>query len=87
MGGYRVKLYVSPDCEDCDRAKSFLQNRGIKFQEVDIRESGPREELRYSTGRTQCPTVDVGGRFYCGLNKIEKAGKIIAKQVNEINLG
>lgn len=86
MGQDHVRLYVSQDCEDCDRAKYFLKNRGIKFEEIDIREPGPREELRYNTGRAQCPSVDVGGRFYCGLNKIEKSGKQIARQLNDLTL-
>lgn len=86
MGANHVKLYVSPDCDDCDRAKSFLEDQGIKYEEINIREPGPREELKHKTGRAQCPSIYVGGRFYCGLGKIEKSGKTIVKQLNDMNI-
>lgn len=86
MSEYHVTLYVSQDCEDCDKAKRLLRDKGISFEEKNIQDPGARGELKYKTGRAQCPSIDVDGRFFCGLGKIERAEKIITKHVHDISM-
>lgn len=66
MADYHVILYVSPDCEDCQKARRFLENEGINYEEKSIQDPGARGELRHKTGRTDCPAIDVDGHIVVG---------------------
>ncbi|WP_313884859.1 glutaredoxin domain-containing protein [Desulfofundulus sp. TPOSR] len=66
LGDYHVILYVSPHCDNCQKARQFLENRGINYEEKSIRDPGARGELRYKTGRIECPTIDVDGHIVVG---------------------
>jgi len=63
-----VRVYTTPWCPDCYRAKSFLKQRGIEFEEVNIEETEGAAELvlRSNHGRRRVPTFEVHGRtFHC----------------------
>jgi len=61
----RIRIYTTAWCSDCRRAKRFLRNRGIPFEEVDIEEdSGAAEAvIRATGGKRAVPTFDIDGRF------------------------
>ena len=58
-----VTLYCTPWCPACRRARAFLQERGIAYEEVDI--SRDREAAKrvkgWANGNETTPTFDVGG--------------------------
>jgi mycoredoxin len=61
-----IIVYSTGWCPDCRRAKSFLKQRGIEFQEVNI-EQDPEAEalvLRANHGRRSVPTLKVGDRYF-----------------------
>jgi glutaredoxin len=61
-----VVMYSTTWCPDCRRAKSFLQERGVKFVEVMI-DGNPEAEglvLRVNNGRRRVPTIQVGDRYF-----------------------
>jgi mycoredoxin len=61
-----ITVYSTSWCPDCRRAKSFLKQHGIAFEEVNI-EVDPKAEdivLRANEGRRRVPTVKVGERFF-----------------------
>lgn len=31
-----IKLYSKPDCQPCELAKNWLDERGISYQEIDV---------------------------------------------------
>lgn len=61
-----ITMYTTPWCGDCRRAKQFLRERGVTFQEVNIDEAPEAEELvmRVNAGRRKVPTFEVGGRYF-----------------------
>ncbi len=61
-----ITIYSTDWCPDCRRAKSFLKERGVEFQEVNIEDDPDAEEivLRANHGRRRVPTVKVGGRYF-----------------------
>jgi len=61
-----ITIYSTGWCPDCRRAKSFLKERGLEFQEVNIEEDPEGEEivLRANNGRCKVPTVKVGDRCF-----------------------
>lgn len=61
-----VVMYSTIWCPDCRRAKSFMQDRGVKFEEVMI-DGNPEAEglvLRVNNGRRRVPTIQVGDRYF-----------------------
>jgi glutaredoxin len=56
-------MYCTPWCPACRRARAFLQERGIAYEEVDI--SRDREAAKrvkgWANGNETTPTFDVGG--------------------------
>lgn len=61
-----ITVYCTSWCVDCRRAKQFLNDRGVKFVEVDIDEDPDAEDLVFSVneGRRKVPTIKVGERFF-----------------------
>ena len=61
-----ITMYCIPWCPDCRRAKNFLKERGIAFEEVNIEEDTEGEEIviRANRGRRRVPTLKVGERSF-----------------------
>ena len=61
-----ITMYTTPFCGDCRRAKQFLKERGVAFDEVNVDESEEAEQLvlRVNNGRRKVPTIEVQGRFF-----------------------
>jgi glutaredoxin len=61
-----IRLYTTRWCADCRRAKQFLKERGVQYEEVDVDEDPDAEELilRVNEGRRKIPTIEVAGRYF-----------------------
>jgi len=61
-----ITIYSTGWCPDCRRAKSFLRQRGVAFNEVNIEDDPEAEEivLRVNHGRCRVPTLKVGERYF-----------------------
>ena len=61
-----ITMYSTAWCPDCRRAKSFLKERGVEFEEVNIEEDEAGEEIvmQANNGKRKVPTLQVGGRFF-----------------------
>lgn len=61
-----LKMYTSTWCADCRRAKRFLQERQIAFEEINIEEVAGAAELVMERNhrRRKVPTFDLNGRFF-----------------------
>ncbi len=59
-------MYCTDWCVDCRRAKKFLNDRGVKFVEVNIDEDVDAEDLvlGVNEGRRKVPTIKVGDRYF-----------------------
>jgi glutaredoxin len=67
-----IHLYTDPGCGACIEAKSFLQSRGISFEERDVR-ANP-EYLRILTNdHDSCtlPTLVAGDTIIAGFDREE----------------
>lgn len=62
----RITLYSSAWCPDCRRAKTFLKERGVVFEEVNIEDDLEGEEIviRANNGKRTVPTLKVGERYF-----------------------
>jgi mycoredoxin len=63
-----IRMYTTSWCPDCHRAKRFLKERGLAFEEVNIEQSESSVEFVMSAnqGKRRVPTFEVNGRtFHC----------------------
>jgi glutaredoxin-like YruB-family protein len=71
-----VKVYSTPICPYCIRAKQFLKENAINYTDIDV--SGnpdAAEEMIKLTGQMGVPVIDIDGEFIVGFDKdkIKKA--------------
>jgi glutaredoxin 3 len=62
-----VRIYTTPFCGYCTRAKRLLESKGVRYQEIDVaRDSQTRRWLVEATGMTTVPQVFVDGVSHGG---------------------
>jgi mycoredoxin len=61
-----IKMYTTTWCGDCRRAKRFLGERGLAYEEVNIEEQEGAAErvMSLNGGKRKVPTFEVGGRAF-----------------------
>jgi len=62
MKAQNIRLFVKPFCGWCHEAKDWLDERGIRYEELDVLSSRAawKEMVRLS-GQTLAPVIDVDG--------------------------
>jgi glutaredoxin len=67
MSDNHVILYSGPESRELERARHFLADRHIQYEEKNIVEhSGARGELLHHTGKTEYPAINVDGHLVVG---------------------
>lgn len=64
----RIRMYTTGWCGDCHRAKWFLKERRVYFEEINIEETpGAADFVIFANqGKRRVPTFEVDGRtFHC----------------------
>jgi len=61
-----VTMYTTTWCPDCYRAKSFLKQRGVAYNEINIEEDEIAEAIviKANNGKRKVPTLKVGERYF-----------------------
>ncbi len=77
----RVKIYTTPICPYCSRAKSLLKKKGAEIDEIDVFMDGDaRSEMEAkSGGRQTVPQIFVGDTHIGGcddLYALEQDGQL-----------
>lgn len=75
-----VKIYTTTYCGFCARAKEFLRNKGVMFDEIDVTgDDDARAKLVETTGRRTVPQIFIGEEpigGYTDLVQLERDGKL-----------
>ena len=74
-----VKVYSTDFCPYCDMAKSFLRDKKIKFNEINVQENrDAAREMIEKTGQVGVPVIDIDGAMVVGFDReqIEKLLKL-----------
>lgn len=73
----RVKIYTTPTCHYCQKAKEFLTDRGIEFDSFDVSKDKEalQEMKRISGGARSVPVISVCDEVLVGYDQhiLEKA--------------
>lgn len=70
MSEHQVVVYSTPTCPWCTRAKSYLRELGIPFEEKDVSVdiAAAREMVRIS-GQMGVPVITIDGNVVIGFDK------------------
>ncbi len=60
-----IKMYTTTWCPDCWRAKAFLDEKSIPYEEINIEQVDGAAEIvmNVTGGKRQVPTFDIDGKF------------------------
>ena len=71
-----VKVYSTATCPWCIRAKQFLKENNIAFEDIDVSvNQAAAEEMVQKSGQMGVPVLDINGEIIVGFDKerIKKA--------------
>ncbi len=71
-----VKIYSTPTCPYCIRAKQFLKDSNIEFEDIDVSTNPDKaKEVVDKSGQMGVPILDIEGQIIIGFDKeaIQKA--------------
>lgn len=69
-----VQIYSKSFCPYCVRAKSFFEERGISFEEIDLSDRPQElEELKSRTGLRTVPQIFINGQLIGGYTDLVAA--------------
>jgi glutaredoxin 3 len=76
-----VRIYTTPICPYCARAKSLLKKKGVEVEEIDVfMDAGAREEMEAKSGGGRTvPQIFIGDTHVGGcddLYGLEREGKL-----------
>jgi glutaredoxin-like YruB-family protein len=65
-----VKVYSTSTCPWCIRAKQFLKENNIEFQNLDVAEDQlAADEMVAKSGQMGVPVIDIEGQIIIGFDK------------------
>ena len=62
-----VKVYSTPTCPYCTMVKSWLEKKGIEYQDVNVAaDQNAAQEIVSKTGQMAVPVTEIDGKFVIG---------------------
>jgi len=75
-----IKIYTTPICPYCYRAKALLKQKGADYDEIDVfMDSKARSEMETKSGRRTVPQIFIGEQHVGGcddLMELDAEGKL-----------
>ena len=66
----KVKVYSTPTCPYCIRAKQFLKDNNIEFEDINVSTNQEKaQEMIEKTGQMGVPVLDIDGEIIVGFDK------------------
>ena len=74
-----VKVYSTPTCPYCKMAKSYLDEKGVAYDDVDVtKDATGRDEMIKKSGQMGVPVILVDGEIVIGFDK-ERLANLLVK--------
>ena len=65
-----VTVYSTPTCPFCIRAKQFLKDNNIQFEDIDVSENHEKaQEMIKKSGQMGVPVLEVEDKIIVGFDK------------------
>jgi len=79
----RIRIYTTPICPYCVRAKALFVHKGVPFDEIDVfMDADAREDMEAKTcGARTVPQIFIGDRHVGGCDELyalDRAGELDA---------
>jgi len=71
-----VKVYSTPSCPYCIKAKQFFDESGVEYENIDVSTDQEKaQEMMTKSGQMGVPVIDIEGDIIVGFdkNKISQA--------------
>ncbi|MBW2990590.1 glutathione S-transferase N-terminal domain-containing protein [Candidatus Woesearchaeota archaeon] len=71
-----IKVYSTQTCPYCFKAKDFLKEKGVEFEDIDVSvNQEAAHEMIEKSGQMGVPVIDINGKIIVGFdqNAIEEA--------------
>ena len=76
----KVTIYTTPYCPYCHAAKALLKKKGVPFEEIDVQDAGPRQQMMLrSNGRRTVPQIFIGENHVGGsddIHELDRRGQL-----------
>ncbi len=67
----KVKIYSTPTCFYCQKAKEFFVKNNIKYEEMNVAEDAKaREEMVKKSHQMGVPVIEIGHEIIVGFDRI-----------------
>ena len=65
----KVKIYTTPTCPWCKKAKEFFKSKKVPYQEVNVYDDEKgRAEMIKKSGQMGVPVLDINGKIIVGFD-------------------
>lgn len=65
-----VTVYSTPTCPFCIRAKQFLKENNIQFENIDVSADHEKaQEMMNKSGQMGVPVIEIDGQLIIGFDK------------------
>lgn len=66
----KVTVFSTPTCPFCVRAKQFLKDNKISFEDIDVsKDEAKAQEMISRSGQMGVPVIDIDGQIIVGFDK------------------
>ncbi|HLC82557.1 MAG TPA: glutaredoxin domain-containing protein [Bacteroidia bacterium] len=79
----KVKIYSTPTCPFCKRAKEFFKKHNVEYEDVNVAENEKsRDEMVEKSGQMGVPVIEIGDKIIVGFDEqeLKKALKVGGKK-------
>jgi glutaredoxin-like YruB-family protein len=74
-----IKIYSTPTCPWCKKAKAYLDGKGIKYESINVAgDLKAQEEMISKSGQMGVPVIDIDGHIVVGFD-VKKIDELLAK--------
>ena len=68
----KVKIYSTPTCPFCKRAKEFFQKSNIDYEDINVAEDEKaRDKMVEKSGQMGVPVIEIGDEIIVGFDERE----------------
>ena len=66
----KVKIYTTPICMECEKAKKYFKENNIEYEEIDTFEKKEQAEKAFKkAGQKRIPVIEIGDVAFTGFDK------------------
>ncbi|NYT01008.1 MAG: NrdH-redoxin [Methanocellales archaeon] len=66
----KIKVYSTPTCPYCRMVKSFLKEKGVDFEDIDVSvDSKAAEEMIKKSGQMGVPQIEINEKIIVGFDR------------------